>query len=94
MGNRTGNVVKLPPQLKGYVLRCTGCGTSTQAPCGCEFPYDLIKPHVLAQIGLKETPHASNRDIAKRLGISEVTVRRERIVTEQQLRSRIGLDEV
>jgi hypothetical protein len=86
MGEPRENVVRLQPKPAEYVLRCTGCGASVDAPCGCGLPYDLIKPHVLAQIGINDTPNASNRDIAKRLDISEVTVRRERVVIEQQLR--------
>jgi hypothetical protein len=59
-------------------LRCTKCGVTQDAACDCGVPYDLIKPSALAKIGLHETPGESNRAIAKRMDISDTTVRKVR----------------
>jgi hypothetical protein len=75
------NATVLPfvQKAKPNQLRCTKCGTTIDAQCDCGVPYDLIKASALAKIGLKETPTESDRSIARRMGVSDTTVRNVRI---------------
>jgi hypothetical protein len=92
------NVIQLEKKSEPNKLRCTSCGTTVDAPCDCGVPFEFIKAKKLAEIGIKETPAASNRAIADRMGISHVTVKNERdkqllndlTVTEPE--TRIGSD--
>ena len=59
-------------------IRCTKCGTTIDAPCECGVPYEYMKASALARIGLEETPNLSNHAIARRMAISDDTVKRQR----------------
>jgi hypothetical protein len=82
------NATVLPfvQKSKSNQLRCTKCGVTQDAACDCGVPYDLIKPSALAKIGLYETPHAPNMVIARRMEVSESTVRKVREAEPDQTR--------
>lgn len=91
------NVIHLEKKPEPNKLRCTSCGTTVDAPCDCGVEYALLKPSVVAKIGIEQTPNLSNRAIADRMNINDTTVERARkqlrqnaAVTEPE--TRIGLD--
>ncbi len=88
-----GTVAPIQGQERN-TLRCTGCGATTAAPCGCGVPFELLKPSEAAKIGIKETPQLSDRAIAQRLDIGKDTVRlvRPQVAQNTPPADRIGLD--
>ena len=73
-------VLNFEPKSEPNKLRCTACGTTTDAPCGCGAPFELLKASARAAIVLNK--HAndpkpiSNRAAAREAGVSEPTVRK------------------
>jgi hypothetical protein len=91
------NVIHFEPKPEPDKLRCTGCGATTDAPCKCGLPYELLRPSVAAELRLKETPELSSRAIAQQLDIGKDTVNRKRAQVAQNAppaskELRIGLD--
>jgi hypothetical protein len=89
-------ILKNYPPLKNLdtqLLRCSGCGATTNAACNCDLPYEPAG--VIAARAVTANPEMSDSSIAKKFGVSLDTVQRARKnqVTEiGNLDRRIGAD--
>lgn len=59
-------------------LRCTECGAKTQARCDCHKPHHYIGADEAARLGVIAHPNLGDRQIARIVGVSHVTVMRAR----------------
>lgn len=75
-------------------LRCTSCGTTTDAPCACGVAYAYVPAGKRAEEALAENPQLSDRAIAEEIGVSDRTVNRARksTATNVAVEKRIGKD--
>jgi hypothetical protein len=75
-------------------LRCTSCGVTTDAACNCGTGYEYIAPRKLAEKAIKDNPRLSDREIAKKIGVSDRTINRARmaVATNVAIDRRTGKD--
>jgi hypothetical protein len=59
-------------------LSCPGCNALASSSCECGLGYIPLKPRERAEKELRANPTASNRMIAEKIGVSHITVDRER----------------
>ena len=73
-------------------LRCSSCGTTTDAPCDCGVAY--VPAGKLAEEALIKNPEKSDRAIAEEIGVSDRTVNRARksTATNVAVEKRTGMD--
>jgi hypothetical protein len=72
-------ILKNHPPLKSLdaqLLRCSGCGATTNAACNCDLPYEPAG--VIAAKAVAANPNMSDSSIAKKIGVSLDTVQRAR----------------
>jgi len=58
------------------VLACSSCGKSPKARCKCNAGFGYRRASEAAKLGLDANPDASNREIARKTGVSHTTVNR------------------
>src|SRR5262245_420810 len=70
---------KLSPVVQDLgTLRCTGCGATAKAPCGCGVEFQYIPAGQAAAKAVAAHPEKSDRAIAADVGVSHKTVERAR----------------
>jgi hypothetical protein len=85
------------PKNNTATLRCTSCGKTTDAACGCGVGYEYIAPANLIKQAIKNNPEMSDmsdRLIGDKFGVSHQTVGRTRKATGPNgpVEPRIGKD--
>jgi hypothetical protein len=75
------DILKFRRKPEPIRLRCTGCGATTEAPCGCGVRFRILRPGEAAKRAIKKDPRMSDRAIAKNIGVTSNTVRRARKTT-------------
>jgi hypothetical protein len=92
---KMATILKFKRKVAPLELRCTSCGSTTEAPCDCGVRFEILRPGEAAKKAIKKNPTMSNRAIAKKTGVGQETVRRARKTTDSNGSvgsKRVGLD--